>query len=236
MEDASDKSLGERIKMVRGNTNQRDFAHAIGVASNTLGTYERDENSPKVETLERIAKVGKSPLYWLLTGHVVPSEDDQPALPNDPTQKEYRNQMAHGQDDIIVLPRLNVKLSAGGGSLLDEPNIAELVPLPKSWIRKLVPHTPTKQLALAQVEGDSMEPTITEGNDVLLDLGISEVSDNAIYALRYADMIVIKRLQRMKDGIRVISDNPSYGDEFIPAIETDQLQVIGRVKWALQQL
>lgn len=229
--------MGERIKLLRGSKRQTEFAQEIGIAQNTLGGYERGTISPKVDVLRRIEKVTGAPVEWIITGRgIVRDNDEQAALPNDPTQEQWKDQLTQLGNDVTLVPRLNVKLSAGGGALLNDENIAELVPFPTRLLKRLLPHTPAKQLAFAQVDGDSMEPTIQEGNDVLLDLGVTDFVDNAIYALRYGDVIVIKRLQRLNNGVKIMADNPTYQAEIIPASDADQLQIIGRVKWSMQNL
>ncbi|WP_319023432.1 helix-turn-helix domain-containing protein [Pseudodesulfovibrio thermohalotolerans] len=44
-----DTSLGERIKVARGELTQAEFAERIGVHKNSLSRYERNANKPDSE-------------------------------------------------------------------------------------------------------------------------------------------------------------------------------------------
>jgi transcriptional regulator with XRE-family HTH domain len=62
-------SLGERLKKVRGGIKQDEFAIKCGFHKNTIGKWERDEQCPKVDDLNRIVTAFPdiNPT-WLLTG------------------------------------------------------------------------------------------------------------------------------------------------------------------------
>lgn len=61
--------FGERLKKVRGGIKQDEFAIKCGFHKNTIGKWERDEQCPKVDDLNRILTVFPdiNPT-WLLTG------------------------------------------------------------------------------------------------------------------------------------------------------------------------
>ena len=62
-------SYGERLKIVRGNIPQEDFAKLLDVHKNTLGRFEREEGKPNIEELQKIVSAlpDINPT-WLLTG------------------------------------------------------------------------------------------------------------------------------------------------------------------------
>jgi phage repressor protein C with HTH and peptisase S24 domain len=55
---------------------------------------------------------------------------------------------------------------------------------------------------------------------------------DGIYVLRWDGGLVVKRLQRGFDGsYEIISDNPAYRPQHVPADRVGELRVIGRVAW-----
>jgi len=87
----------------------------------------------------------------------------------------------------------------------------------------------SKNLAAANVRGNSMEPTIRNGDNILIDTQSREILDGEIYGIRDAETLMVKRLQRQLDRrVRMISDNPLY-----PVIEAqiEDLDIVGRVVW-----
>jgi len=68
MEKVSPDKVGKRIRSVRGDKTQTEFAKEIGVKKqNYISRYERGR-IPSPELLVRIAKTGKVSVDWILTG------------------------------------------------------------------------------------------------------------------------------------------------------------------------
>lgn len=78
------------------------------------------------------------------------------------------------------------------------------------------------------VEGDSMEPTLTSGSYVFVDMTHTVPQPEDIYACDYGDGLTIKRLQLVPrtDKIRVMSDNSRYTDY---ELRREEVRVYGRV-------
>lgn len=78
------------------------------------------------------------------------------------------------------------------------------------------------------VEGDSMEPTLTSGSYVFVDMTHVVPQPEDIYACDYGDGLTIKRLQLVprSDKIKVMSDNDRYDDY---ELLREEVRVYGRV-------
>ena len=89
------------------------------------------------------------------------------------------------------------------------------------------------RLAASKIRGDSMEPTIFNGDTVICDnLGFQE---DGIYAIIYQGKGFVKRLQTVSGGMKIISDNPAY-EPMLANSEADEFKVIGRVHYVLHKL
>lgn len=78
-----------------------------------------------------------------------------------------------------------------------------------------------------------MAPTLSAGDDILVDLGDCGARlRDGIYVLRVDGTLLVKRLAVHPVGRRVTvqSDNPAYPD--IPDCGLDEIECIGRVIWA----
>ncbi len=83
-------------------------------------------------------------------------------------------------------------------------------------------------LSAIEVEGDSMEPALRDGDEILVDRTPRPLRAG-IHVARVDDVLLVKRLERVGAGrLRLISDNPAYA-----AVERDlnEVEVIGRVVW-----
>lgn len=102
----------------------------------------------------------------------------------------------------------------------------------RSWLKSLTA-APDGDLSMIRVAGDSMAPTLNDGDDILVD---SSDSGNrlrdGIYVLRVEDALLVKRLAVHPFGrtVTVQSDNPAYPDW--PDCGFDTIHCIGRVIWA----
>lgn len=87
------------------------------------------------------------------------------------------------------------------------------------------------RLALIEATGDSMAPTITAEDLVLVALDQVSVSDG-VYVIRRGNALMVKRLQLLQTGeLQIISDNPSYASETIAPERVPNVQILGRVRW-----
>lgn len=137
---------------------------------------------------------------------------------------------------LIPIPRLDVRASAGPGATVDNESPLHDVGFDERWLRRLVSGR-TDQLSMIRVEGDSMTPTLLDGDDIIVNLGdAAESLRDGIYALRRDDTLMVKRLalNPISRLITIRSDNPAYPSW--PDCKLSQINVIGRVVWAGRKL
>ncbi len=178
-------------------------------------------------------------INWLLTGegsafflprtqktrnaHVTDSVD------NDTSSKNF-------EQNFVMVPRYDVRASAGYGAIINSEQVVDYLAFKREWVRNDL-RTDAPNLALITADGDSMEPTIKNGDLLLIDLGQTRVKKDSIYILRLDDLLVAKRLQWMYDGSLLIrSDNPAYTDQVVPEDSLESLQILGRVIWFGRQM
>jgi phage repressor protein C with HTH and peptisase S24 domain len=75
-----------------------------------------------------------------------------------------------------------------------------------------------------------MEPTIHDGDSLLVDTSQTTVQDGKVYALWYDGGERVKRLFRLPGGgLRIVSDNPRFPTVEVQPSEIEHVRVIGRV-------
>jgi phage repressor protein C with HTH and peptisase S24 domain len=143
---------------------------------------------------------------------------------------------AAGADDALVrVARLDVGASAGPGALADDERPRGHIAFDPSWLRRLA--ADPKLLSLIRVEGDSMAPTLADGDEILVDSGdAAERLRDGIYVLRIEDALVVKRVSRNPAGsaISIRSDNDAYPSW--PDCDPAAVEIIGRVVWVGRRL
>jgi phage repressor protein C with HTH and peptisase S24 domain len=138
--------------------------------------------------------------------------------------------------ELIPVVRVSVRASAGPGAMPDEETARPYFAFDPLWLRSLTASSSAK-LSVIRVEGDSMSPTLSAGDDILVDLadGADRLRDG-IYVLRVDGTLLVKRLAIHPVGRRVTvqSDNPAYGD--LPDCGLEEIDCIGRVIWAARKI
>jgi phage repressor protein C with HTH and peptisase S24 domain len=126
----------------------------------------------------------------------------------------------------VDVPRLALGASAGPGALGTEEQPIGAFRFSSRWLRGqgLDP----AMLSAIVVAGDSMEPTLRDGDEILVDLTPRALRDG-IHVVRVGDAVLVKRLDTGRPGtIALLSDNPAYRPLELPMGE---VQPIGRVVW-----
>lgn len=135
---------------------------------------------------------------------------------------------------LRTIPRLDVGASAGPGALNDAEALAGKIGFDEKWLRKL--GVDPAQLSLIRVDGDSMAPTLNNGDDIMVDSSAAtSMLRDGIHVIRMDDVLMVKRLAKGPAGrLSVLSDNPAYPDW--PDVGGAAVAIIGRVVWAGRRL
>ena len=135
------------------------------------------------------------------------------------------------RDGLIEIPVLNVDASAGFGAIAESETAHTRFGFDERWLARLT-RAKSASLSIIHVLGDSMEPTLSDCDEVLVDASDqgSRLRDG-IYVLRADDALVVKRVTLKPGGrkITISSDNsayPSWDD-----VDRSEIQVVGRVIW-----
>ncbi|SNS75011.1 Phage repressor protein C, contains Cro/C1-type HTH and peptisase s24 domains [Sphingomonas laterariae] len=158
-----------------------------------------------------------------------------PARPAGPRVATAERGGSRRTSEFVAVPRLAVRASAGPGTLdaeLSEDRRGDRrFAFDAGWLRALAPGGPVG-LSLIRVEGDSMLPTLADGDDILVDRGDgADRLRDGVYVLRVDDVLLVKRLliQPADRRVTVASDNPAYP----PLADCDphDIHIVGRVVW-----
>lgn len=136
-----------------------------------------------------------------------------------------------GSDGMVEIPVLDVNVSAGHGALATSEDKKTRFSFDQRWLRNLT-SARGPSLSVVLVMGDSMEPTLYDGDNVLVDASDhgSRLRDG-IYVIRIDDTLVVKRIALRPDSslITIASDNlayPTWDD-----VDRSTVHITGRVIW-----
>lgn len=129
-------------------------------------------------------------------------------------------------EGLVPVARVDAGAAAGRGRLVETERRSELL-LDPALLRRL--GVRADMASTIRVEGASMEPTLCDGDEILVDGARRALAARpAIYVFRREGLVSVKRLRAMGGEIEVVSDNPAFAREVVPVGAID---VIGRVVW-----
>ena len=139
-------------------------------------------------------------------------------------------------NDMVAISQYAVQASAGPGALAADDGELSRIAFPERWLRRLSGGDPSR-LSIITVSGDSMEPTLSDGDEILVssDDGPDRLRDG-IYVLRVDNALIVKRVAMNPANRRftIKSDNDGYPDW--PDCDLGSLEIVGRVIWAGRRL
>lgn len=210
--------------MAEQGISQAELARRVGVAQATIAKLVGGQTygSKHLHIIAR--ELNTTPAF--LTGEVDDPAEDARQLP---TATSVADQL-----DAVMLSEVQVSFSMGGGNVIDEWPVVQMVPFSRSWLRGLT-NSPASELMVARGEGDSMMPTILDQDIVIIDRAQRTIKQqDRIWALSYGDVGMIKRVRALPGGsYQINSDNPAVTP--IAASE-EEMFTIGRVVGVLRRI
>ncbi|MBX8627796.1 helix-turn-helix transcriptional regulator [Enterobacter hormaechei] len=134
------------------------------------------------------------------------------------------------RSDVYRVDVMDVSASAGNGnSTRDFIEVVSSIEYVTEEARNLFGHRPANQVKLINVRGDSMQGTIEPGDLIFVDVAVNYFDGDGIYVFDFSGDLFVKRLQKIKTSLHVLSDNPQYREWQITDEEMDMLHVCGKV-------
>ncbi|MEO0870693.1 MAG: S24 family peptidase, partial [Pseudomonadota bacterium] len=128
--------------------------------------------------------------------------------------------------DYIDVPRLAIGASAGPGALPDAEGAFDAFKFSRRWLAEQ--GFEGAQLSAITVEGDSMEPLLNNGDEILIDRSPRAFRDG-VHVVRLGDTLMVKRVASAGAGrFSLLSQNLAYPPV---SVEAEEVEIIGRVVW-----
>jgi phage repressor protein C with HTH and peptisase S24 domain len=141
-------------------------------------------------------------------------------------------------ETFVSIAHASPRPSMGGGAVVEDhgDTAGRAYHFRRSWIRSSLKASPS-QLRIMHVEGDSMAPTLLDGDTVLVDMTRRAPNPPGIFVLDDGMGLVAKRLEHIANSdppaVRVISDNKHYPEYERTA---DEIHIVGRIRWFAREI
>jgi len=215
-------SIGERIKQLREilGLTQTEFASRIGLTYKMLGLYERGKYEPSEKVLKLISSTFGVSYEWLKEGKGEALLERVGAR-----SKEF-------PERLVCIP---VVWRAGAG-FPESPADMDVV----GWV--LVSKETFKKggKLSVQVHGDSMEPTLHDGDFVVFTTYIGDAMDlpngKVVVVRNHHGELIVKRLTKINSLIVLTSDNLKYPPIPPEKVQEEELRIVGIAVEAIKRV
>jgi phage repressor protein C with HTH and peptisase S24 domain len=165
------------------------------------------------------------PLGWMDT----PPSSEQAQVTSHGAASEALDGSDHPSIGNVRFPVLELAASAGPGrEPADYAAVLGHIDLAEQWARKRLGER-LDRIRVLPVKGDSMSPTINDGDLAFVDTSCNHFEGEGVYVLVFNQALLIKRLSAdfATQRIQILSDNGHHK----PALaREDELTICGRVR------
>ncbi|ARZ01779.1 transcriptional regulator [Yersinia ruckeri] len=152
---------------------------------------------------------------------------------------EGKGKIRHSRwNDSYVIECLDVSVSAGPGAINNQEfvEVIRSIEYSPEEARRLFGNRPAANVKMINVRGDSMSGTIEPGDLIFVDVSVQYFDGDGIYAFLYDDTAHVKRLQKMKSQLLVLSDSDRYRTwDPIENEEMNRMLIYGKVIGSVPQ-
>lgn len=204
---------------------QKALGEAVGISQAAIQKIETGRAAQTTKLLD-IANALRVRPEWLSSGTGAMSAD-----------RESDKNPSRTNQDVFRVDILDLAVSAGPGIVNQEfVEILHSVEYAPAEARHMFDGRKAENIRIINVRGDSMSGTIEPGDLLFVDISVKSFDGDGIYAFLYDDTAHVKRLQKMKDKLLVISDNKSYAAwDPIEKDEMNRVLVFGKVIGSMPQ-
>lgn len=203
--------IGRRIRFLFERLGGQKAAAATDKSIRSLQRYFSGAEPP-AGVVKALAQATGVSADWILFG------GEEPTL----------NPNGEGSNQFVYVPKYSA--ADASAALRGDRTQTSAIAMRESWLRHI--GADPDSACLLSFSGDSMEPSIRDGDVLLLDRSVEQIVDHGIYVMLVGERLLVKRVQLRHDGSLVLrNDNPAYEVETVPASEVRSLHIEGRVRW-----
>lgn len=141
----------------------------------------------------------------------------------------------------IDIPQYDVRAAMGHGQVLPSDYIETIrhITVSTDFLRQQgCTVSNSKNLCIITGFGESMHKTFASGDPLIIDRGVTTVEIDGVYLISLNNHLMVKRLQIISRGVRILSDHDAYPPHEITETEMDDLVIHAKVllAWRSQRL
>ncbi len=215
---SSAKQIVDRMKLATKSKTYEELARKLGVTLSTINNWKQRNKVPDKNILKCAHMFNINP-HWLLTG-----EGEMYKEP--PAQQE--------EQSFVEIPYYPEVFAAAGAGAYNYEIAPKKIRFPKEFLEEILELTQFNGVHIVTAIGDSMSPTIENGDKLFVipfERENSQIREGGIYIISCPGGVLVKRVYVNPFDNKMIlkSDNPNVPDIEITGDELESCNIVGRV-------
>lgn len=212
---------------------QADLVTRLNVSKGAVSKWVSGLNTPNSTILPQLADALETTPSWLING-TQKLKNDVSIIPIEAWDSDTPLEI----DEVEIPFFKDFSFACGSGSIgIAMANEKRKLRMSKLTLRNRAIEQRNAIATLAS--GDSMMPTIKDGDTIHIDLGRKNIKDGKIFALCHGGLFMAKRLYNLPmGGVRIVSDNSAeYPEIHLTAEEIleQHFEIVGWI-WQISSL
>ena len=208
---------------------RRSFDEKWPLSPSKRGEYVRGLSVPDSQYIKAICEVSDTPVEWLMLG------TGESSVSKAAARQERSRILGEGSsEELVMIPMVEAVLSAGEGSFETSGESERHYAFRQDFLSR---KGNISQMVLMRVDGDSMEPRISDGDIVLIDQSQKSWRTGKIFAVGVEEVVYLKMMSALPGKVILSSINEAY-----PPLEVDTrgdledtVRIIGRMIWSCRE-
>lgn len=202
--------------------NQTDFAELVGTQQANVSKWESGATAPEGDNLSLLVELSGASTRAFCDHAWSPSTAKPAATGADVSPQDFAAELG-----LALIDEIDLALGMGATYMDGAFEVRGLAPFRIEWLRGLY-EGPLSALKVVRGRGDSMEPTIRDGDIVLIDTSSQRLTEqDMIWAVSYGELGMIRRLRQLPSGAVLMSpDNPVVRPT---EAHDEEMYIMGRV-------
>lgn len=204
----------DRLLQAKNGGNQSEMARYVGVTPQAVQKWIAGVTEPRGKNLEMAADfLGVSQVFLRFGLH---SAADVASGATDSAPAEYPAGLrpvtvsndGDENPDLVKVKKVKIRVQAGltGFQVETDKRDGGLTDVPRRWVEKN--GFAAERLYSIEVHGESMEPSLYDGDTVVVNTADTKPVDGSVYVFNYEGEVVVKRLEKEGPMWYLASDNP----------------------------
>lgn len=203
-----------RHRMEAGAFNQKSLARAAGLNETAVRDILIGKSlHPRHDTVQKIAGALGCSVIELIEPGAAPSPGT-----------------ARFDEELDFVATFEAPAATGDGIIIASQYEIGRLAFRRDWLRSVTAAS-IDELAVITVHGDSMVPTLADGDSILVDLSQRGAARDGVYIVRFGEFVLVKRLliDPVRREVTISCDNETYPR--LAPVAPDDVDVAGRVIW-----